>query len=77
MAKNTKGTRFTYTEAYEKYTEKFTRTETIGGKEETFRPQSVCNHKELDEIFARCTTWDQILHAMRERVGSSYSVRSR
>lgn len=67
---------FTYAEAYRRYTERFTHTETIGGKTETFRPESVVNHKELDEIFKQSKTWDDVLNAMRSRVGSDYSIKS-
>ena len=72
MAKRLK---FTYAEANERYTERYTHTDETRnprtGKVEftTYRPLSVCCSYELDAIFAHFDTWDEVLEAMRDRIG--------
>lgn len=63
-----------YDEAYARYTERFEHTEIEDGESITYRPESICNHKELDEIFQMSNSLAEALTTMRERVGSSYSL---
>lgn len=62
-----------------KYADRFTHTDMEGDTEVTYRPQTVCNNKEIEEIFEVVTLTsnhtdviiNNILLTMRDRVGTS------
>jgi len=58
-----------YDKAYAMYTERYTHTDDEDGELITYRPMSICSHREMDEIFSQCDNWDDILKLMRESIG--------
>lgn len=67
-------------QAFKAYTERYTHTDIETDDAGvtlpiTYRPMSICNNREMDEILVSSTSMDEVLTKMRDKIGQAGPAR--